>query len=328
MAGKTQGATTLLHLTKNRWDLSMKKSFLVLSLLICLLTTGCLRMTEFALGNAFSAMGPGTSCSMDSDAKYFHGTQLCWDERDSALLPVAVLDLPFEFAIDLLVLPAQLAHAVKMKRNKDRQDFMNRLSLIQLAERDFKEEFLRRLRDEKGYIDSRRLMEDLVAPNHFHGRWRRALKYIEIVIDYSPSFAWIYFTNPKCINSFFITKSLIDKGIDIRKIPLECSVFCVLAWGTIGVEHYERVKYLLEHGGNPNGLPANKELLFPEKAYGKSALDIAKDAYDTYCQQYTESPNPHMLKLKETTEKLVKLLESHGAKSFSDLYPRPYSRRW
>lgn len=95
--------------------------------LLCLGGTGCIRMASNTADNLLNGRVLPTSSQL-MPQEYFAGTKLVAPELASAYFPLVLLDLPFEAAWDVLLLPPQYLNKryKEQKKQQAAQSYLHR----------------------------------------------------------------------------------------------------------------------------------------------------------------------------------------------------------
>ena len=291
-----------------------KLSLILLLINLCICSTGCLRLTNHAIGAAMSSMGPHAYHST-SPKFYFYGTNLCIREitTPTPLAPVAVIDFPLELALDLLILPGQCLDAKNI--NQWQKEYFSHLSLGELAYGGYKSEFRRRLNElPPDQLNHQNIVEGILSESFNDQRRLR------------PCFKILFQKDPRFIKAFLCSEKCMDRDNDIillyillhnlhKQASEEYAVFLYIGYNNVENNMLVLVKTMLKKGCDPNAIPPFQDKL-KESIRGKSALDIVQDILE---QSIKKGPNKFTAEYNHQLEQLIKLLKVHGAKTAKEL---------
>jgi hypothetical protein len=282
---------------------------------LCICSTGCLRLTNHAIGVAMSSMGPHAYQSTAHNF-YFFGSKLCMREiaTPTRLAPVAVIDFPLELALDLIILPGQCLDAKNI--NKWQKEYFSHLSLGELAYGGYKSEFRRRLNELPSvHLNHQNIVEGILSacPPWEQRRLRPCFK---ILFQKDPRYIKAFLCSEKCMNreNRLIIRDILSRNLH-KQVSEEYAIFLYIGHNNAGKDMLDLVKTMLKKGCDPNAIPPFQDRL-KESIRGKSALDIAQD----YLERASKMPqHKFTLEYIHYLQQLIKLLKDHGAKTAAEL---------
>ena len=295
---------------------AFRKLFLLAAVsFLCICSTGCLRLTNHAIGVAMSSMGPHAYHSTAHNF-YFFGSKLCIREiaTPTRLAPVAVIDFPLELALDLIVLPFQCLDAKNI--NQWQKEYFSHLSLGELAYGGYKSEFRRRLNElPSDHLNHQNIVEGILSacPPWEQRRLRPCFK---ILFQKDPRYIKAFLCSEKCMNreNRLIIRDILSRNLH-KQVSEEYAIFLYIGHNNAGKNMLDLVKTMLKKGCDPNAIPPFQDRL-KESIRSKSALDIAQD----YLERAENEPqNKFTLEYILYLKQLIKLLKDHGAKTAEEL---------
>ena len=224
---------------------AFRKLFLMATVFcLCIYSTGCLRLTNHAIGSAMSSMGPHAYHST-SPKFYFYGSNLCIREitTPTPLAPVAVIDFPLELALDLLILPGQCLDAKNI--NQWQKEYFSHLSLGELAYGGYKSEFRRRLNElPPDQLNHQNIVEGILSESFNDQRRLR------------PCFKILFQKDPRFIKAFLCSEKCMDRDNDIillyilshnlhKQASEEYAVFLYIGYNNVEKNMLHLVKTML-----------------------------------------------------------------------------------
>ena len=291
-------------------------------LILCLMTTGCLRVGYETLAHT---LAPGAYHS-EASKEYYYGTRIAVCCIPSPLLPIAILDLPFEFAIDTIVFPFQLARALGVDpsfRSEVKEAWIDGKVLEELARDDNWQRFKLMVTDPRYYYFYDRDNMGRIF-NQLEGHSSHAFRYIDFLYKKDARYAEDLLCDDRCLHACYypLYRKMLGKWLKPSEVPSEHAIFStVITNRDAEPKLLELVALLLDNGCNPNAPETMPKYgwkhihRIPFENIDKTALDEAEYLADFYKRPEYISSGKH-----RTYEKLVALLRSHGAKNWHELH--------
>ncbi len=291
-------------------------------LILCLMATGCLRVGFEALGRSLS---PGAYHS-EASKHYYYGTMIAAACIPSPLLPIAILDLPFEFVIDTFLFPFQLARDLGIDpsfRSEVLNAWIDGKQLEELVRDDNWQKFHLQVTDPNYYYFYERDKMGRIF-DQLEGHSSHAFRYIDFLYKKDARYAEDLLCDDRCLHACYypLYRKMLGKWLKPTEVPSEHAVFsAVITNRDAEPKLLELVALLLDNGCNPNAPETTPQNGYnhihrtPFNIINKTALDEAEYLADFYKRPEYISSGKY-----RTYEKLVTLLRSHGAKNWHELH--------
>lgn len=289
--------------------------FIAMMAVLCMMTSGCLRMTAEVGAQIMSGFGSEHSEPILVNDKYFDGTRHVAPLLLTPAAPIALIDLPLEFVWDVVLVPPQLRWQIT-DYFKEQRRLANRTLLQVICDRDISVA-LRRLKKSGDHYDNM-IIGHLIWKDEADKK--RMLPLIDAIFKSDIRFAEqaLYDQNLLMGDNLEFYRYLFAMGLlSPKAFPREHAVYNAMETmlGNYVEElepHLELVRLLLANGCNPNSVPYPNQL-YPEPRYVTlSALDLAEMTYKREAERNDVGRSI-------SASKCIDLLKSYGAKSGREL---------